>query len=42
MGGEPHPASLEIFPEGQHMLDLIIVTFIFVDKLRDKKNIKGG
>lgn len=32
--GNPHPASLEIFPQGQHMLDLIVVTFIFVERLR--------
>ena len=32
--GDPPPASLEIFLEGQHMVDLIFVTFIyfFVEK----------
>ena len=39
---EPRPGSLEIFPEGLHMVDLIVITFIYVDKLRDKRNIKGG
>ncbi|KAF8162639.1 hypothetical protein B0H34DRAFT_692261 [Crassisporium funariophilum] len=28
------PASLEIFPEGEHMMDLIVVTFVYVEKLR--------
>lgn len=31
--GDPRPASLEIFPQGLHMVDLIVVTFIFVEKL---------
>ena len=30
------PSSFEIFPEGQHMADLIFVTFIFVEKLQIK------
>jgi len=28
-------ASLEIFPEGTHMLDLIIITFVYVQKIRN-------
>ncbi|KAF9009728.1 hypothetical protein BDQ17DRAFT_1235777 [Cyathus striatus] len=28
------PASLEIFPAGEHMMDLILVTFIYIEKLR--------
>jgi hypothetical protein len=35
--GEARPASLEIFPEGEHMVDLIFVTFIFIEKLRMQK-----
>ncbi|KAF8802958.1 hypothetical protein BYT27DRAFT_7049005, partial [Phlegmacium glaucopus] len=36
--GDARPASLEISPQGQHMVDLIVVTFIFVEKLRtDRK-----
>ncbi|KAF8801977.1 hypothetical protein BYT27DRAFT_7197424 [Phlegmacium glaucopus] len=31
---DARPASLEISPQGQHMVDLIVVTFIFVEKLR--------
>ena len=39
---DPLPVSLEILPQGHHMVVLIVVTPIFVDKLRDKRNIKGG
>ena len=35
--GDARPASLEICPQGQHMVDLIVVTFIFVEKLRSDK-----
>jgi len=38
---DAHPSSFEIFPEGQHMVDLIFVTFIFVDKLRMQRNRAG-
>ncbi|KAF8162634.1 hypothetical protein B0H34DRAFT_692229 [Crassisporium funariophilum] len=31
---DPRPASLEIFPAGEHMTDLIVVTFVYVEKLR--------
>lgn len=34
---ERRPASLEIFPEGQRIIDLILVTFIYVEKLRDER-----
>ncbi|KAF9532276.1 hypothetical protein CPB83DRAFT_807517 [Crepidotus variabilis] len=34
---EPRPASLEIMPEGEHMIDLIVLTFIYVEKLRKDK-----
>ncbi|KAK2460725.1 hypothetical protein APHAL10511_007195 [Amanita phalloides] len=29
------PASLEILPEGMHMIDLIMVTFVFIQKIRN-------
>ncbi|KAJ8520071.1 hypothetical protein ONZ45_g3076 [Pleurotus djamor] len=32
--GSSHPASLEIFPEGEHMLDMILVTFVYIEKQR--------
>lgn len=36
---DARPASLEIFPEGEHMLDLIVVTFVYIEKLRkDREN----
>jgi len=36
---EGRPASLEIFPAGEHMVDLIVVTFVYVETLRrDRKN----
>ena len=28
----PRQVSLEIFPEGMHMLDLILVTFVYIQK----------
>ena len=32
-------ASLEIFAEGEHMIDLIVVTFLYIEKLRkDREN----
>ncbi|KAF9528282.1 hypothetical protein CPB83DRAFT_894545 [Crepidotus variabilis] len=31
---EPKNGSLEIFPAGQHMMDLIMVTFIYVENYR--------
>ncbi|KAJ8502478.1 hypothetical protein ONZ45_g11717 [Pleurotus djamor] len=32
--GSKHPAYLEIFPEGQHMMDLIVITFVYVEARR--------
>lgn len=31
------PSSLEIFPAGAHMVDLIVVTFVYVEKLRKER-----
>ncbi|TFK34265.1 hypothetical protein BDQ12DRAFT_613813, partial [Crucibulum laeve] len=28
------PASLEIFPAGEHIADVIVVTFVYIEKLR--------
>ncbi|KAF8622045.1 hypothetical protein AX15_007328 [Amanita polypyramis BW_CC] len=33
---KPHPPYLEIFPEGMHMVDLIMVTFVYVLELKDR------
>ncbi|KAL0567933.1 hypothetical protein V5O48_014061 [Marasmius crinis-equi] len=33
-GGEKRPASLEIFPIGESQADLIMITFLFVEKSR--------
>jgi hypothetical protein len=30
----PNPATLEIFSAGEHMVELILVTFIYMEKLR--------
>ncbi|KAJ8082621.1 hypothetical protein PM082_008476 [Marasmius tenuissimus] len=35
--GKAHPGYLEIFPTGEHMIDEIFVTFIYVEKLRKEK-----
>ncbi|KAK1229414.1 hypothetical protein PQX77_007534 [Marasmius sp. AFHP31] len=35
--GKAHPGYLEIFPSGEHMVDEIFVTFIYVEKLRKEK-----
>ena len=36
---DARPASLEIFAEGEHMVDLIVVTFVYIEKLRkDREN----
>ncbi|KAK0211829.1 hypothetical protein IW262DRAFT_1280228 [Armillaria fumosa] len=32
--GKAMPAYLEVFPEGEHMVDLIFFTFIYVEKIR--------
>ncbi|OBZ75166.1 hypothetical protein A0H81_04955 [Grifola frondosa] len=34
-------AVLEVFPAGMHMLDLIVTTFVFVEKIREDRT-KGG
>ncbi|KAF9528283.1 hypothetical protein CPB83DRAFT_854776 [Crepidotus variabilis] len=31
---DARPASLEIFAAGEHMVDLILVTFVYIEKLR--------
>ncbi|PFH53535.1 hypothetical protein AMATHDRAFT_137257 [Amanita thiersii Skay4041] len=36
------PASLEIYPEGMHMLDLIMVTFVYIQKLRNDREGQSG
>ena len=35
---EARPPSLEIFPEGEHMVDLIVVTFVYIEKLRTDRD----
>ncbi|EEB95319.1 hypothetical protein MPER_05725 [Moniliophthora perniciosa FA553] len=35
--GKSRPAYLEIFPAGEHMVDEIFVTFIYIEKLRKEK-----
>ncbi|KAF9232128.1 hypothetical protein BU15DRAFT_55372, partial [Melanogaster broomeanus] len=35
--GKKRKASLEIAPQAEHMLDLVILTFIYVEKLRMDK-----
>jgi hypothetical protein len=36
---DKRPASLEVFPPGEHMVDLILITFIYMEKLRkDSEN----
>ncbi|RDB19297.1 hypothetical protein Hypma_013597 [Hypsizygus marmoreus] len=32
-----HPAYLEIFPAGEHMVETILITFIYIEKLRKDK-----
>jgi len=32
--GEKRSAGLEVFEEGYHMLDIIVMTFVYVEKLR--------
>jgi len=32
--GEARPSSFEVYPGGQHMVDLIFVTFLFVERVR--------
>ncbi|KAF8162640.1 hypothetical protein B0H34DRAFT_649917 [Crassisporium funariophilum] len=34
-------ASLEIFPAGEHMIDLILITFIYVERLRRERQRTG-
>ncbi|KAF8352172.1 hypothetical protein F5887DRAFT_16376 [Amanita rubescens] len=35
------PPSLEIFPEGMHMVDLILVTFVYIQKIRNDAKRNG-
>ena len=35
---EARPPSLEILPEGEHMVDLIVVTFLYIEKLRTNRD----
>ncbi|KZP15110.1 hypothetical protein FIBSPDRAFT_978472 [Athelia psychrophila] len=35
--GKPRPARLEIFSGFQHLADIILITYIFVEKLRKQK-----
>ncbi|KIJ92477.1 hypothetical protein K443DRAFT_685227 [Laccaria amethystina LaAM-08-1] len=38
-----HPAYLEVFPIGEHMVDLIVVTLIYIERLRqEKKEAQSG
>lgn len=34
---ESRPAYLEIFGEGEYMMDLIVMTFVYMEKLRIEK-----
>jgi hypothetical protein len=38
---DPRPTSLEILPEGEHMVDLILVTFVYVEKVRKDRENQG-
>ena len=35
---EARPPSLEVLPEGGHMVDLIVVTFVYIEKLRTDRD----
>ncbi|TFK34281.1 hypothetical protein BDQ12DRAFT_727059 [Crucibulum laeve] len=35
------PASLEIFPAGDHIADVIVVTFVYIEKLRKDRDNAG-
>ncbi|KIJ92579.1 hypothetical protein K443DRAFT_685168 [Laccaria amethystina LaAM-08-1] len=35
---EARPPSLEILPDGEHMIDLIVVTFVYTEKLRTDRD----
>ncbi|KAF9463414.1 hypothetical protein BDZ94DRAFT_1258736 [Collybia nuda] len=35
--GKARPASLEIFEAGEHMIETILVTFIYIEKIRKDK-----
>ena len=35
---EARPPSLEILQEGEHMVDLIVVTFVYIEKLRTDRD----
>ena len=34
IGGGPRPAYLEIFPDFEHLVDVILATYIFAEKIR--------
>lgn len=38
MIGNPRPASLEIRPAGKDMIDLIVVTGVYMEKKRSERN----
>ncbi|KAL0570908.1 hypothetical protein V5O48_011048 [Marasmius crinis-equi] len=35
--GKSHPGFLEIFPAGEHMVDEIFMTFVYIERLRKEK-----
>ncbi|KAK0186379.1 hypothetical protein F5146DRAFT_1227035 [Armillaria mellea] len=39
--GKARPAYLEILPEGEHMVDVIFFTFIYIEKIRKEKERAG-
>jgi len=40
---QERPASVEIFRQGERMIDLILITLLYVEKLRqDKERSRGG
>lgn len=36
------PASLEVFPAGQHMLDDIVTSFVYVERLREQRRVAAS
>ncbi|KAJ8474957.1 hypothetical protein ONZ45_g3782 [Pleurotus djamor] len=36
--GKSKKATLEIYPEGEHMVDTIIVSFVYIEKLRKERD----
>ncbi|KDQ60511.1 hypothetical protein JAAARDRAFT_125792 [Jaapia argillacea MUCL 33604] len=37
-----HPGCLQIYPSGQHMMDLIVVTFVYLEQKRKNNNGSSG